>query len=144
MIRFLLIVLVLGWVVLMPPLFTDGACTREYEAASALVTSPANRTALATPAAAQSFFAAQGLAATVLTPADCARSKPRFLRQCGSGALVYADVPVSNKVCKIYRDDRTLVRLQYDRRDRLIGTYSEMSPYKFLPLPWGGSIDWAK
>jgi len=138
----ILIVVALIWVALLPPLFTDGACTAEYEAAAALVS--ASEPGIRTPDAALQFFQAKAIPVTLLTPEDCARSKPRFLTQCSSGTLVYADVPVRNKICRFYRDDVTLLQLQYDRRGRLSRALSEMSPYKFLSLPWGGRIDWAR
>lgn len=138
----LLALIALVWIALLPPLFTRGACTEEYEAVDKLVT--ANKQDFSTPMAAQAALQRRDVVARVLTPEDCARSKPRFLMQCSSGTLVYAEVPVRNRVCRIYRDDKTMVRLQYDRRDRLASTLVEMSPYKFLPLPWGGRIEWAK
>jgi len=140
----LLIVVALIWIALMPPLFTGGACTAEYEEASALITAPANREQIKSPAAAMAFLQSKGADATLLTEDDCAQHKPRFLWQCGRGTLVYADVPVRNKVCRFYRDDRTFLRLQYDKKDRLSGLLSEMKPYKFLALPWGWVINWAK
>ena len=138
----LLALVALVWIALLPPLFTRGACSEEYEAVDRLIT--ANKQDFATPAAALAALQRRDVAARLLTPDDCARSKPRFLFQCSSGSLVYAEVPVRNRVCRLYRDDRTLVQLQYDRRDRLARTLVEMNPYKFLPLPWGGSIDWAR
>ncbi len=138
----LLAFVALVWIALLPPLFTRGACTEEYEAVDQLVT--ANKLEFSTPDAALAALQRRDLPARLLTPDDCARSKPRFLMQCSSGTLVYAEVPVRNRVCRIYRDDKTMVQLQYDRRDRLARTLVEMNPYKFLPLPWGGSINWAK
>lgn len=138
----LLALVALVWIALLPPLFTRGACSEEYEEVNTLVA--ANKQDFASPAAALQALQRRGVAARLLTPDDCARAKPRFLMQCRSGSLVYAEVPVRNRVCRVYRDDKTLLQLQYDRRDRLLSTLVEMSPYKFLPLPWGGSIDWGK
>ncbi|MDY0746929.1 hypothetical protein SNE35_20620 [Paucibacter sp. R3-3] len=141
----LLILVALVWAALMPPLFTHGACTAEYEQASALVTRPENRPRLATPDAAVAFLQAQQLDVHKLTEADCEHGgKPRWLQQCPSGTIVWTEAPVRNRVCSIYRDDKTVLRLRYDLRDRLVGVVSEMAPFKYLPLPWGGSIDWAK
>lgn len=138
----LLLVVGLIWVALLPPIFTAGACTAEYEAAAALL--HANRQQMRSPADALQFLQARALQPTLLSAEDCARSKPRFLQQCSSGSLVYAEVPVRNRICRFYRDDATRIQLYYDRRDRLIRVLSEMNPYKYLPLPWGGSIDWGK
>ncbi|MDM4766590.1 hypothetical protein [Pelomonas sp. SE-A7] len=138
----LLVVVGLVWLALMPPLFTDGACTAEYLQAESLVGS--SQASLKTPESARDFLAARGLEVRLLTPDDCARAKPRFLSQCGSGSLVYASVPVRNKVCSFYRDDSSRIQLHYDRRNRLLRTVTEMKPHKYLPLPWGGRIDWAR
>ena len=73
--RRLLVVLALVWLALMPPLFTAGACTAEYEAAAALADT--HRPALKSPEAALQFFRGQSIEASLLTPEDCARAKPR-------------------------------------------------------------------
>lgn len=70
--------------------------------------------------------------------------KPRFLDRCGSGPLVVVEVPVSNWVRKAYRDDATRIQLHDDERHRLIRIVSDMKPFRYLPLPWGGSIDGAR
>src|SRR6218665_2708560 len=129
----LLLVVGLVWLALLPPVFTAGACTAEYEAATGLL--QANRPQISTPEAALQFLQTQALQPSLLSAEDCARSKPRFLRQCGSGSLVYAEVPVRNPVCRFYRDDATRIQLHYDRRERLVRVLSEMNPYKYLPLP---------
>ena len=140
----LLLVLAIIWAALMPPLFTGGACTAEYEEASALITGSDSQEAMKTPDSALKFLQSRGIDAQVLTPDDCARGKPRWIQQCSRSTLVWADVQVRNRICRIYRDDKTRLQLRFDRRDHLVGVLSEMNPFKYLPLPWGGSIDWAK
>ena len=78
----LLLVVGLVWLALLPPVFTAGACTAEYEAATGLL--QANRPQISTPEAALQFLQTQALQPSLLSAEDCARSKPRFLRQCGS------------------------------------------------------------
>ena len=73
-------------------------------------------------------------AALVLLVAWCALM-PRFLSHCASGTLVYADVPVENAICRLYRDEDIRVQLQYDERGRLARTQVDMDPYKSLPIP---------
>lgn len=59
--------------------------------------------------------------------------------------MVYAQVPVENLVCRIYRDDEIRVQLHYDERSRLARIVTEMSPSRHLPLPWSGhSVHWAR
>ena len=138
----LLLGVAVAWAALMPPLFTHGACTAEYEAENKRL--ELERDAIKTPTGADAWYSARGVAHTTLSVDECRHRKPRNLSRCGSGPLVAANVPVSNLVCRIYRDDRVAVMLQYDERDRLARVESEMSPFKSLPLPWGGAIDWAR
>ena len=130
------------WAALMPPLFTHGACTAEYEAENKRL--ELERDAIRTPAGADAWYSGRGVPHVMLSVDECRHRKPRNLSRCGDGPLVVANVPVSNLVCRIYRDDRVAVMLQYDERDRLARVESEMSPFKALPLPWGGAIDWAR
>ena len=138
----ILIVVALVWIALMPPLFTHGACTAEFDAVELLMKS--NQQQMRTPQAATAFLQQHAIQPIVMTSDDCSKSKPRFVNQCQSGVLVYANVPVKNKVFSLYRDDKTLVQLQYDIRDHLIRVITEMKPYKFWLLPWGGTVDWGK
>ncbi|HEY4080635.1 MAG TPA: hypothetical protein VGM81_08065 [Burkholderiaceae bacterium] len=138
----ILIVVALVWIALMPPLFTHGACTAEFESVEQLV--KVNQQQMRTAVAAEAFLRQHGIQPIALTSDECNQSKPRWVNQCQSGTLVYAHVPVKNKVCSFYRDDQTLVQLQYDIRDRLVRVITEMKPYKFWSLPWGGTVDWAK
>jgi hypothetical protein len=130
------------WAALMPPLFTHGACTAEYEAENARL--EREQQAIRTPTAADAWYSARGVPHATLSVDECRRRKPRGLSSCGDGPLVVANVPVMNLVCRIYRDDRIAVMLQYDGRDRLVRVESEMNPFKSLPLPWGGAIHWAR
>jgi|SRR6267143_3514376 len=82
---------------LAPPLFTDGACTAEFESHSARI--DADRAALGTPESAMHDWRSRLVPAALLTLDDCRRAKPRFLDHCGPGPLVYARVPVNNGGC---------------------------------------------
>ena len=67
------------------------------------------------------------------------------MQSCGSGALVYAVVPVNNRICSFYRDDGIKVQLHYDERDRLIRMVTDMNPFKSLRLPFVGvTVHWGK
>ena len=130
------------WAALMPPLFTNGACTAEYEAENARLEH--ERAAIKTPTAADAWYRSRNIPHALLSVDECRRRKPRNLASCGDGPLVIARVPVSNLVCRIYRDDEVAVMLQYDATDRLVRVESGMNPFKSLPLPWGGAIHWAR
>jgi hypothetical protein len=137
------IALAFAWALLMPPLFTGGACTAEFEAESNRI--DADRAALSDPARAAAYWGKRAIAYYNLSKETCRRARPRFLADCGDGPLVYARVPVANPVCRIYRDDSILVQLQYDARNRLARTQVDMAPFKSLPIPhtrW--VIDWAR
>lgn len=138
----LFVILLVVWLLLLPPLFTDGACTAEFEEASAKL--ERSRRAIFSSTAAARFLQEQSVPFALITLDDCRRVKPRFLEHCGSGNLVYAQVPVKNTICRLYRDDNTRGQLHYNERDRLERIVSDMAPYKSLALPWGGYLHWAR
>jgi len=135
--------LAFAWALVMPPLFTNGACTAEFDAESARI--DADRAALSDPARALAYWSERGIAHFNVSKEACRRSPPRFVANCGDGPLVYARVAVTHPVCRIYRDDSILVQLQYDARNRLARTQVDMAPYKRLPIPFTSrTIDWAR
>jgi hypothetical protein len=135
--------LVVLWVALMPPLFTGGACTREFEAASAAVEAAA-RTA-GSPGALREQLARLGATARLLTPEECRQAKPRFLAHCASSTIVYGSVPVTHPVCRLYRDDETRFQIDFDGKGRVARVSTDMKPFKSLPLPMGEvRIHWGR
>lgn len=137
MLKFLAVML-LVWLALMPPLFTDGACTAEFERESALLA--ANQPSLATPALAQAYWSSRQIPVSVISAKQCRLARSKFVDSCSSGELVYAVVPIENRVCRIYRDDEIRIKLQYDDKGRLTRMVTDMNPFKSLPLPWLGVI----
>jgi len=140
--RYVYLAIGLVWLVLLPPVFTAGSCTREFDQANRLLDH--HRRDLHDFAKAQALLADKGMNFAVVTAQRCREVKPRFLKSCGSGPLIYLEVPVSNLVCRVYRDDATRIQLQYDSVQRLIRVSSDMAPYKSLPLPWGGFVHWGR
>jgi len=139
----LALALAFAWALLMPPLFTGGACTAQFEAEANRI--EAARASLTDPAHAIAYWNGRGIAYYNLGADTCRRSPPRFVANCGDGPLVYARVPVANPVCRVYRDDSILVQLQYDGRNRLARTQVDMAPFKSLQLPIvNARIDWAR
>jgi hypothetical protein len=127
----------------MPPVFTDGQCTAEFDEASALISR--NRAVMRRPESAQDFFKAANVPATLLTVEQCRVTKPRFLDRCGPGPIVYANVPVKNKICSVYRDEETKLLLRYDEKGNLVRFTADMAPYKSLPIPFTSTqIHWAR
>lgn len=141
MYRIIAIVLIL-WAILLPPLFTNGQCTEEFESFSSQIEQ--NSQLISTPERAQAFFESRSIPYAVVTPEECRRVKPRFLDRCGSGPLVYAEAPVKNRICRYYRDDSIKAQLHFDQHNRLVRFAIDMAPFKALPLPWGGQIEWGK
>jgi len=139
----ILAVVALVWLALLPPLFTGGACTAEFDHEASQLA--ANQKSLATPALAQAYWSSRQVPISVVSAEQCRRARPRFVAVCGSGVLVHAVVPVQNRICRFYRDDGIRVQLRYDDRNRLASMVTEMNPFWSLPLSWLGiNLHWAK
>jgi hypothetical protein len=139
----ILAVVALVWLALLPPLFTAGACTAEFDHEASRLA--ADQKSLATPALAQAYWSSRQVPISVVSAEQCRRGKPRFVEVCGSGVLVHAVVPVQNRICRFYRDDGIRVQLQYDDRNRLARMITEMNPFASLPLSWlGVTLHWAR
>ena len=141
--RWLALAVAFVWVARAPPLFTGGECTREFEAEHARL--ERDRAAFATLEAARDYWNGRGVGYRVLTLEQCRRARLAFLDQCGSGPLVYAEVPVSHLVCRIYRDDAIKVQHHFTEKGRLARVHVDMAPFRSLPIPGTGSrVDWAR
>ena len=141
--RWLLLAVGLVWALLAPPLFTDGACTREFDREVARM--ERDRAAVASLAAARAYWNGRGVEHRVLSLEQCRRARLAFLEQCGPGPLVYASVPVDNLICRIYRDDAIEVQLHYTDKDRLARVHVDMAPFRSLPIPGTSTrIDWGR
>jgi hypothetical protein len=138
----LVLVAIAVWLALMPPLFTAGACTREFDDETARVARDVAK--LRTPETASRYWTERNVPHAVVPVEQCRRAKPRWLQSCGGGPIIHARVPVRNLVCGLYRDDEIRVRLFYDERDRLAQTQFDMNPYKSLPLVGGITLHWAR
>ena len=139
----ILIPVAIAWIALMPPLFTDGACTAEFNQESARLEKDGK--SLRSSVLADTYWRERSVAHVVLSVDQCRKAKPRFLARCGDGPLVVAKVPVKDTICRIYRDDEIRVVLQYDDRDRLSRLQVDMNPFKSLPIPFTGlMLHWAR
>jgi len=132
---------VIGWAALMPPLFTRGECTAEFDATTRRV--EGDRKRLASSDLAAAYWRESQVRHSVLSNEQCRRAKPRVLQSCGDGSLVVALVPIRNVICSVYRDDKVTIYLQYDNRDRLTRMQMEMQPYHSLPI-LGTTLHWAR
>jgi hypothetical protein len=142
MIRVLLVI-ALFWAIFLPPFFTDGACTAEFNSVSRQILD--NKAAFAAPSSALQYWQSQNVRVQVVTSERCHQSRPRFVDVCGPGDLLYVAVPIQNKVCHYYRDSSVRVQFQYDDRGRLRQYEATMDPYKYFSIPWTGiRFYWAK
>jgi len=118
---------------LLPPLFTHGACTAEFDAFSDRL--EAARPQLLTLPRAQAFLAAHGLSYQALSAQQCETLHPREVEMCPSGVLLLGAVPVQDRVCRYYRDDSVRFQLAFNGRDQLIHVQTDMHPYRMLKFP---------
>lgn len=142
MIRFFAVV-ALVWLALMPPFFTHGACTSEFDAVSSRLEGDQGK--LAQLAAAEAYLGATPIPYTRLSEEQCRRSRPWFVEGCPSGTLIYASIPVKDRICRFYRDDSIKIQLRFDVRNRLERMQIDMAPYKSMPIPFTPlTLYWAK
>jgi hypothetical protein len=128
---------------LLPPLFTGGDCTREFDQETRRV--GADQPAYRTPEMARAYWNGRDVSYSVIAPDQCRKSRPRYVDACGRGPLVVGRIPVKNTICSVYRDDEIRVQLQYDDRGRLERVQSDMKPFKSLPLPFvDHTIHWGR
>jgi hypothetical protein len=139
--RYFLVILALGWLAFLPPFFTHGECDAEFQQERAEVAS--NHGAFASVALARGYWQSKAVPVSVLSADQCDHLRLKFLDTCGPGPLVYAAVPVKNRVCRFYRDDSVTVQLGYDELGRLLRVETDMKPSKSLTLPFVGTLYWA-
>jgi|SRR5271170_3217760 len=132
-------VFALFWLVALPPFFTDGACSAEFDAVARQIQD--HRSSFANSTSAQAYWNAANVPVHVLPPAQCRISRPRFLDNCPSGDLLYVNVPIQNQICRLYRDSSVRVQFQYDDRNRLRQFQADMKPFNVFSIPWAG-INW--
>lgn len=136
-------VLAAVWLALLPPLFTDGACTAEFDAEHALLA--ADQGLLVSPAAAMVYLDSRHIPHSRMSAQQCQANRPRSVDRCPAGTLLRAEVMVQNRICRYYRDDAIHLQLHYDEHDRLVRELTDMAPYKSLPIPFTGrSLHWGR
>jgi hypothetical protein len=122
-----------GIAAFLPPFFTHGACTAEFDAVSDRL--EAARPALLTLARAQEYLAVQRMAYQTISAQQCEAVRPREVETCPSGVLLLGAVPVNDRVCRYYRDDSVRFQLSYNIRNQLIHMQTDMHPYRILRFP---------
>lgn len=140
--RWFLAIVVLSWLAILPPFFTDGKCTDEFEAASTRFET--HKSEISKLVTAKKWLTTSEDNYSEITQPSCRAARPRFIAACSSGSILYVVVPVKDRICSLYRDDATRVQLHYDDKGNLSKILSDMAPFKSLPLPGGGAIHWSK
>ena len=141
--RYFFLILVLGWLAIMPPFFTHGACDAEFDREAAEVAS--NPGAFSSPELARSYWESKSVSHSVLSADQCRHRFLKFVDSCGPGLLVYAAVPVKSGICRFYRDESITIQFRYSEDGRLERVETDMKPFKSLKLPFiDKTIYWAK
>jgi hypothetical protein len=127
----------------LPPLFTRGACTAEFEqAASAL---EQLRSQLLNLKDAVAYLSAHHAIYSAVSHERCERSPPRDVELCPGGPILLIEVPVRNPVCRYYRDAAIRQQLSFDHSEHLVHIQTDMNPFHFATLPFLGiELDWGK
>lgn len=137
------IVIVGIWLVLMPPFFTEGACTAEFDQVARAIQD--NKPIFGTIASTKAFWRSTAASVQTVSAAQCRFSRPRFVDSCGPGDLLYVSIPIQNKICHYCRDSEVRVLFQYDEHGRLRKLQADMKPFKFFSIPWFGTkLYWGK
>jgi hypothetical protein len=122
-----------GIAALLPPFFTRGACTAEFDGVSDGVQRA--RPELLTLSDAERYLAAHGVTYQLLTAERCESAAPPEVVSCPGGPLLLGVVPVRNAVCRYYRDANVRVQLGFNSRSQLVRIQTDMNPYKILRVP---------
>ena len=127
---------------MLPPFFTDGACTSEFEAADAAALRM--RPDVGTVALLGSYLNAHAMSYRVVPPERCESWSRNDDVGCSGGPVFLIFIPVQNKVCRYYRDDSIRIQLGFNSSKQLTRIQTDMKPFKYLKLPLGHEIAWAK
>jgi hypothetical protein len=118
---------------LLPPFFTHGACTAEFDAVSDDVQRA--RPELLSLADAERYLTARGIGYRLLSAERCETAAPPDVVSCPGGPLLLGTVPIRNAVCRYYRDTGVRVQLGFNARSQLVRIQTDMNPYRILRLP---------
>jgi hypothetical protein len=139
----IVVLVICVWLALMPPFFTHGACTAEFDAADEALKRA--RPALATLEQAQAYLTSRSLLYQVLSAERCERTPPREVEVCSGGPTLLVSQPVKNRVCRFYRDSGIHLQLGFNGAQQLVRMQTDMHPYRMLKVPMLRlEIDWAK
>ena len=140
LITLLLIALLLA---LLPPFFTQGDCTAEFD--SVTDTFQRLRPEFAILDSAHSYLTAQALTYRQLSAEQCLRWPAREVVACHGGPVVLVYVPVRDRICHYYRDRHIRLQLGFNSKQQLALIQTDLNPYQIMKLPvLDFELDWAK
>jgi hypothetical protein len=126
-----------------PPLFTAGACTAEFEQASGAF--ERLRSELLTLSAATAYLSAHHMVYGTVSPERCELSPPRDVEVCPGGPILVIAVPVNNAICRYYRDATIRQQLGFNSTEQLVRLQTDMNPFHFVKVPFlNVEVDWAR
>jgi hypothetical protein len=137
--RVFLLVVACLWLLVLPPFFTHGACSLEFDTLAAALDRA--RPELTTPERARAWLTSQGLSFRELSAEQCKVTREEEVEVCTGGPLLLAAVPVRNNVCHYYRDSTIRVQLGFNALQQLVRIQTDMKPDHRLRL-FGRAIDW--
>lgn len=71
----------------------------------------------------------------VVTAEQCDSMPLADLTACPGGPLLLGAVPVTNRVCRYYRDRSVRFYLGFNRFSQLVHIQTDMNPYRILKVP---------
>jgi hypothetical protein len=122
---------------LLPPFFTHGACTAEFDAVADLL-EPARPPLLTLPEA-QRYLSAHALPYRLISAERCESAPLRDVETCPGGPLLLGAVPVKDRICRYYRDGTVRFQLGFNSHSQLVHIQTDMNPYRILRLPLIGA-----
>jgi hypothetical protein len=132
-----------AWVALLPPLFTHGSCTAEFDTATAELARV--RPELGTLESAEAYLRSHAIPHQILTAERCESAPPREVESCPGGPTLLAAIPVKGRICSFYRDNRVRVQLGFNSHLQLVKLQTDMRPYRVLKSEmFGFELDWGK
>jgi len=136
------VLIVAGCAATLPPFFTHGACTAEFDATAGQL--EAARPELLTLKTAQQYLSAHALAYRLISAERCESAPLRDVDSCPGGALLMGAVPVANRICRYYRDGSVRFQLGFNAHEQLVRIQTDMNPYGKLRLPLIGELELSK
>jgi|HubBroStandDraft_1064217.scaffolds.fasta_scaffold635328_2 hypothetical protein len=130
---FFVVIAAIVALLLLPPVFTHGTCTAEFDAVAELLEH--GRPEMLTLPAAQRYLDAHALAYRVISAERCESAPLRDVETCPGGPLLLGAVPVKDRICRYYRDSTVRFQLGFNTRSQLVHIQTDMNPYGIVRLP---------